>query len=211
VGDPVAAGLVSSLARPGGNLTGLAWQASDLVTKQLQLLQEISPVDDRLAVLAHASNPTARAAVEGAARTLGLKFDVIDVDAPAAISAAFERIRRSRATMLLVLPSPMFFAERRRLTELAARHRVPAVYEVKEYVDDGGLLSYGPSFPTMYRRAASFVDRIFRGARPGDLPMEQPTKEQPTKFELSINVRTARTLALQIPPSLLLRADQVVE
>jgi putative ABC transport system substrate-binding protein len=207
VGDPVAAGLVSSLARPGGNLTGLAWQASDLVTKQLQLLQEISPADDRLAVLAHASNPSgARAAVEGAARTLGLKFDVFDVDAPAAISAAFERIQRSRATMLLVLPSPMFFAERRRLTELAARHRVPAVYEVKEYVDDGGLLSYGPSFPTMYRRAASFVDRIFRGARPGDLPMEQPTK-----FELSINVRTARALALQIPPSLLLRADQVVE
>jgi putative tryptophan/tyrosine transport system substrate-binding protein len=125
VGDPVTAGLVSSLARPGGNLTGLAWQASDLVTKQLQLLQEISPVDDRLAVLAHASNPSARAAVEGAARTLGLKFDVIDIDAPAAISAAFERIQRSRATMLLVLPSPMFFAERRRLTELAARSPRP--------------------------------------------------------------------------------------
>jgi ABC-type uncharacterized transport system substrate-binding protein len=206
LGDPVAAGLVSSLARPGGNLTGLAWQASDLVTKQLQLLQEIEPGAERLAVLAHAANPSSREAVETAARILGLKLDVISIAAPAEIPGALDELVRRRAKMLLVLPSPMFFAERRRLSELAVRHRLPAVYEVKEYVDDGGLLSYGPSFPAMYRRSASFVDRIFKGARPSDLPMEQPTK-----FELALNLRTATTLGLKIPPALLLRADHVIE
>jgi putative ABC transport system substrate-binding protein len=206
VGDPVASGLVSSLARPGGNLTGLAWQASDLATKQLQLLQEIVPATERVAVLAHAANRSPRVAAEAAARTLGMKLDVVEVDAPSAIPAAFETVQRSGARMLLVLPSPMFFVERRRLSELAARYRIPATYEVKEYVDAGGLLSYGPSFPEMYRRAASFVDRILKGARAGDLPMEQPTQ-----FVLAINQTTAKRLGLTIPPSVLLRAEHLVE
>ena len=206
VGDPVTAGLVRSLAKPGGNLTGLAWQASDLVTKQLQLLREMVPSAARLAALSHAANPTTRVAVEAAARSLGAKLDVLDVGGPADIAGAFEAAQRSRAGALLVLPSPMFFATRRQLAELATRHRLPAVYEVKEYVDEGGLVSYGPSFSEMYRRAATYVDKILKGATPGDLPMEQPAR-----FEMALNLKTAKALGLTIPPSLLARADQVIE
>jgi putative ABC transport system substrate-binding protein len=206
VGDPVAAGFATSLARPDGNLTGLAWQSSDLVTKQLQLLQEMVPKATRFNALGHPATPAARTAVEAAARALGVKLEVIDVSVPEAVPGAFEATQRGRAEGLIVLPSPMFYAERRRLAELAARHRLPAIYEVKEYVHVGGLASYGPSFPEMYRRAATYVDRILKGARPGDLPMEQPTT-----FELVINLKTAKALGLTIPQSLLLRADQVIE
>jgi putative tryptophan/tyrosine transport system substrate-binding protein len=204
VGDPVAAGLVRSLARPGANLTGLAWQAGDLVTKQMQLLREMVPTAARLAALFHAANPTARAGVEVAARSLGVKLEILEVGVPADIPAAFEAAQRGRAEAVIVLPSPMFYAARRRLAELAARHRVPTIYEVKEYVQEGGLASYGPSFPEMYRRAATYVDKILKGAAPGELPMEQPTK-----FELAINIKTARALGLTIPPSLVVQAEVI--
>ena len=150
--------------------------------------------------------PAARAAVETTARSLGVKLEVFQIGVPADVPAAFKAIERGRAEALIVLPSPMFYAERRRLAELAARHRLPAIYEVKEYVDEGGLTSYGPSFPEMYRRAATYVDRILKGAMPGELPMEQPTK-----FVLAINLKAAKALGLTIPESLLQRADQVVE
>ena len=206
VGDPVASGLVRSLAKPAGNLTGIAWQSSDLVTKQLQLLQEMAPTATRFAALGHSAVPAARTAVETTARLLGLKLEVFEIGAPADVPAAFKAIERGRAEALIVLPSPMFYSERRRVAQLAARHRLPAIYEVKEYIDEGGLASYGPSFPDMYHRAATYVDRILKGARAGELPMEQPTK-----FEMVINLRTAKALGLTIPPSLLQRADQVIE
>jgi putative tryptophan/tyrosine transport system substrate-binding protein len=205
VGDPVAGGLVTSLAKPGGNLTGLAWEANDLATKQLQLLLEAVPQTTRVAALGHSANPTARTAAEAAARSLGVKLDVINIGLPADIPAAFEAAKRGRPGALIVLPSPMFYGERRRLAELAVRHRLPAIYETKAYVEAGGLASYGPSFPDMYRRAATYVDKILKGAEPGDLPMEQPTK-----FELVINLKAAKALGLTIPPSLLGRADEVI-
>ena len=206
VGDPVAGGLVTSLAKPGGNLTGLAWEANDLATKQLQLLLEAVPETTRVAALGHSANPMARTAAEAAARLLGVKLDVIEVGLPADIPGAFEAAKRGRAAALIVLPSPMFYGERRRLAELAARHRLPAIYEGKAYVEAGGLASYGPSFPDMYRRSAIYVDKILKGAKPGDLPMEQPTK-----FELAINLKTAKALGLTIPPLLLRRADEIIQ
>jgi ABC-type uncharacterized transport system substrate-binding protein len=205
VGDPVANGLVRSLARPGGNLTGLAWQASDLVTKQLQLLQEAVPRATRVAALGHAATPGLRKPMEAAARSLGVHIHIIDVEVPADIPGVFEAIRRKGAEALIVLPSPMFYAERRRLAALAARDRLPAIYEVKEYAQEGGLMSYGPSFPEMYRRAATYVDKILKGVKPGDLPMEQPTK-----FEFVINLKAAEALGLRIPPPVLARADALI-
>ena len=206
VGDPVELGLVASLARPGANLTGLAWQSSDLATKQIQILHETVPRLSRLAAMWHSANPAIRETAQIAARALDLKLQAIEVPSPGSIPGAFDTARRGRAEALIVLPSPMFYAQRKQLAELAARHRLPATYEVKAYVDDGGLLSYGPSFPEMYRRAASYVDRILKGATPGDLPMEQPSK-----FELALNLKTARALKLAIPPTLHLRADHIVE
>jgi len=206
VGDPVELGLVASLARPGANLTGLAWQSSDLATKQIQILHETVPRLSRLAAMWHSANPAIRETAQSAARALDLKLQAIEVPSPGSIPGAFDAARRGRAEALIVLPSPMFYAQRKQLAELAARHRLPATYEVKAYVDDGGLLSYGPSFPEMYRRAASYVDRILKGATPGDLPMEQPSK-----FELALNLKTARALKLTIPPTLHLRADHLVE
>ena len=205
IGDPVPSGLVRSLAKPGGNLTGLAWQASDLVTKQLQLLQETVPRATRVGALGHAATPEVRRAAEGAARSLGVQVHMIEIEGPADIPGVFETMQRRGAEALIVLPSPMFYAERRRLAALAARNRLPAIYEVKEFVDEGGLMSYGPSFLEMYRRAAVYVDKILKGATPGDLPMEQPTK-----FECVINLKTAKALVLTIPPSVLARADEVI-
>ena len=207
IGDPVAAGLVRSLAKPGGNLTGLAWQAGDLVTKQLQLLQETVPRATRVAALGHAAtNSVVRKATEAAARSLGVQVDMIDIDVPGDIPGVFEAMRRRGAEALIVLPSPMFYAERRRLAALAARDRLPAIYEVKEYADEGGLMSYGPSFPGMYRRAATYVDKILKGAKPGDLPMEQPTK-----FDFVINLKAAKAIGLTIPPPVLARADELIQ
>jgi ABC-type uncharacterized transport system substrate-binding protein len=205
--DPVGVGLVTSLARPGGNITGLASQYEEIVTKQVQLLAEAVPNLSRLALLSHAGTKRALSeAAAGAATTLGLKARVLEVRAIEDLDGALRTAGHDRAQALLVLPSPILNAHRRVLIKLAASHRLPALYEFKDYAADGGLMSYGPSLPDMYRRAASYVDRILKGAKPADLPVERPTK-----FELVINLQTAKALGLTIPPSLLARADQVIE
>jgi putative tryptophan/tyrosine transport system substrate-binding protein len=211
--DPASAGFVSSLAHPGGNITGLASQYEEVITKQVQLLTETVPGLKRLAFLglssaisvARMQNPVSRAAAQAAA-TLGLSTRILEVKGEAELDGAFRSSRGWRAQAVHVLPSPFFNAHRRVIVDLAARYRLPAMYEFREYVRDGGLMSYGVSLPTMYRRAATFVDRILKGANPGDLPIERATT-----FEMAINLRTAKALGLTISPSLLAQADQVIE
>jgi putative ABC transport system substrate-binding protein len=205
--DPVIAGFVPSLARPGGNMTGLASEFEELITKQLQLLKEALPKVSRVALLYHPEIATAiPPAAETAARKLGLTAWAFKVAGVAQFEHVFKTARSERVGAIHVLPSPFFNVHRRQLIELAARYRLPAVYEFKNYVDDGGLMSYGPSINEMYRGMASYVDLILRGAKPGDLPIKRPTT-----FELVINLRTARALGLTISPSLLVRADHVIE
>jgi putative ABC transport system substrate-binding protein len=205
--DPVDAGFVASLARPGGNITGLASQYEEIVTKQVQLLAETVPKLSRVVLFHHTPMPrevTARAV--GAASQLGLKTRVVEVSEVAEFEGAFRTARDDGAQAVLVLPSPFFSAQRRVLIKVAANYRLPAFYEFKEYVQDGGLISYGPSLPDMWRRAASYVDRILKGANPGDLPIERPTN-----FELAVNLKTAKALGLTIPPSVLARADEIIQ
>jgi ABC-type uncharacterized transport system substrate-binding protein len=206
--DPVMAGRAASFARPGGRVTGLSVQFEELATKQLQLLKETVPNVARVAILDdHAvRNTDTRKAAEAAARALGLKARVFGIRDVGDLEGAFRSAKAEEANAMYVLPSPTFSRHRARLAELAAKHRLPGIYEDKQYVDAGGLMSYGPSFPDLYRRSASYVDRILKGAKPGDLPVEQPTK-----FELAINLKAAKAFGLTIPPSLLLRADQVNE
>jgi putative tryptophan/tyrosine transport system substrate-binding protein len=181
-----------------------------LVTKQLQFLKETVPRAARIAILAqHISTsltPAVQKAAEAAVRTLGLKAHVFEIRDVAELDAVFRTAKAERADAMLVLPSPTFNRYRARLAEFAVRHRLPAIYESKEYVEAGGLMCYGPNFSDMFRRSASYVDRILKGAKPGDLPIEQPEK-----FELVINLKTAKALGLTIPPSVLGRADQVIE
>jgi len=212
-GDPVGSGLVTSLARPGGNVTGLSSVTSDLVGKCLEQLTQVVPGVSRVAVLWQPGGFGERAekdmqkAAEVAGRTLGVRLQFVEARRPADIDRAFSEMTRARAGALTVLGGgTMLFAERRRLVDLAAKNRLPAVYPWKDFVDAGGLLSYGANFPDLYRRAATYVDKILKGAQPGDLPIEQPTK-----FDLVINLKTAKALGLTIPPSLLQRADQVIE
>jgi putative tryptophan/tyrosine transport system substrate-binding protein len=205
--DPVGVGLVTSLAHPGGNITGLASQYDEIVTKQVELLAEAVPSLSRVALLRHASTKgTLSEVAAGAAAKLGLKAHVLEVREIEDLDGALRTAKHNRAQALLVLPSPILNAHRRVLIKLAASHRLPALYEFKDYAADGGLMSYGPSLRDMYRRAASYVDKILKGAKPADLPIERPTK-----FELVINLKTAKALGLTIPPSLLQRADQVIE
>lgn len=207
--DPVADGFAASLARPGGNITGLAVQFEDLVSKQLQLLKETVPKASRVAILLQstaASASTARKRAEAAARLLGLAARVIGIRDVSDFDGAFKTARSEPADILLVFPSPTFNRHRARLAELAAKHRLPAIYENGEYVDDGGLMSYGPNFPDMFRRSASYVDRILKGARPENLPIEQPER-----FEFVINLKTAKALGLTIPPSILFQTTRVVQ
>jgi putative ABC transport system substrate-binding protein len=211
-GDPVTSGLVASLARPGGNVTGLSMLSADLVGKCLEQLTQAVPGVSRVAVLwqpgavpERTEKETLKAA-EAAGRALGMQLQFVEARGPENLDRAFSEITRARPGALTVLPSSMFISERRRLADLAAKNRLPAVYFVREFVDAGGLMAYGPNLPDLSRRAATYVDKILKGAKPGDLPMEQATK-----FELVINLKTARALGLTIPPSLLLRADQVIE
>jgi putative ABC transport system substrate-binding protein len=205
--DPVTTGLVASLARPGGNMTGLASQYEEIITKQLQLLKEAVPKVSRIVLLQHTEGAaTVRSAAEAAAQGLGLTARSIKVGEVAEYENAFRIARREGAEAIHVLPSPSFNAHRARLIDLAARYRLPAIYEFKNYVEDGGLMSYGPSINEMFRGMASYVDRILKGAKPGDLPIERPRT-----FELVINLKTAKALNLTIPQALLLRADQVIE
>ena len=203
--DPVATGLVASFARPGGNVTGLSIRALDMRVKQLQLLKEILPTLTRVAFLRHPTIPIDFKALGDSARSLKLQVLTVEARTPDEMAAAVATAARERAGALFVLAGSMFFAHRARLAELAARHRLPDVYLLREHVDAGGFMSYGVDLRDSFRRAAGYVDRILKGAKPGDLPIEQPTK-----FVLAINRRTARTLGLTLPPSVLARADHIV-
>ena len=208
-GDPVAEGLVMSLARPGGNMTGLATTGPDLVGKQLEILKGIAPRVGRIGVLHNPANLGHRPAVkevEVTSRTLGLDPQIIGVRSAADVEAAFAAMRNQRATGLLVLRDAELRSHRARITALAASHRLPAVYGLREEAEAGGLVAYGASVPHMYRRAAAYVDKILKGAKPADLPIEQPTR-----FELVINLKTAKALGVTIPRDVLLRADLVIE
>ena len=205
--DPVALGVAASLARPGGNVTGLANLFEELTPKQLQIFKEALPRATRIALLSRAEMaPTIQPATEAAARSLGLSARVFLIRDVAELDAAINSAKAERADGVHVLPSAFFNRYRARIADLANRHRLPTISEAKEYVQDGGLMSYGPNFPGMYRRAASYVDRILKGAKPGDLPIEQPTR-----YELVINLKTAKALGITIPQSLLLRADEVIQ
>jgi len=211
-GDPVGSGLVTSLARPGGNVTGLSLLLPELVGKCLELLTQVVPGISRVAVLWQPGGYPGRTekdmlkGAEVAGRELGVRPQFVESRGPADFDRAFSDMTRARAGALTVLGSTMLFIERRRLVDLAAKNRLPAVYQGREFVDAGGLMSYGANLADMFRRAATYVDKILKGAKPADLPVEQPTK-----FELVINLKTAKALGLTIPPSLLGRADEVVQ
>ena len=205
--DPVGLGLVPSLGRPGGSITGLATTSADFAGKRLELLRAIVPSLRRVAVLWHPANPSNPIQLKGAqaaARALGMRLEPVSIQGPNDFDSASKAVRGTDG--LLFLESPLFTTHRAGLAELVARTRLPAIYGQREYVEVGGLMSYGTHFKDLYRRAAWYVDRILKGARPGDLPVEQPTN-----FEFVINLKTAKALGLTIPPSLLQRADQVIE
>jgi putative ABC transport system substrate-binding protein len=208
VSDPIANGLVSSLARPGGNLTGPSQMSADLSGKRLELLKEIVPRLSRVAVLRDHS-PQAEVALKEtqlAARVLGVHVRVLDVRDPSEIDSAFSSATKDHLRALIVLSSPMLLNNRSRITALATKQRLPAVYTLNEYVEAGGLMSYGVSLSHLFRRAAIYVDKILKGANPAELPVEQPTK-----FELVINLKTAKQIGLTIPQSVLYRADRVLK
>jgi len=207
--DPVAGGLVANFARPAGNLTGVTGLGQVLSAKRLEVLKEAVRVLSHVAVLTNPASAYTGPFLkerEGIARQLAMQLRVFEADAPEGLRTAFAAMARGRAGALMVLTDIMFITHRRAIVELAARHRLPAVYGEREYVNDGGLMCYGANLEAMYRRAAFYVDRIINGARPPDLPIEQPTK-----FDLVINLKTAKALGLTIPPALLQRADQVIE
>ena len=207
--DPVGLGLVASLARPEGNLTGLSYFNEAIVGKRLELIKELVPGLARLAVL---SNPTVVAHAifwkdtEAAARTLGVALQPLEVRGPEDFEAAFAAATRGNAQALIAFDDALTVAHRPRIVALAASSRLPAMYGFREFPDEGGLMSYGASFVVLFRRAATFVDKILKGAKPADLPVEQPTK-----FELVINRKTANALGLTVPPTLLAQADEVIE
>ncbi len=208
-GDALRTGLVPSLARPGGNLTGLSVLAPELSGKGLQILKETLPRLSRAGVLWNPENADSRANWEGtqaAARPLGLALQSLEVRAPGEFAAAFAAMSRERAGAMVVLADPLTVGHRVQIVELAARHRLPGIYFWKEFVEAGGLMSYGASFPEMWRRAAEYVDKILKGAKPADLSVEQPTR-----FELVINLKAAKALGLTFPQSILIRADQVIQ
>ena len=209
VGEPVGTGLVKSLARPGGNLTGLVSIAPDLEGKRLELLTEIVPKLSSVAFLSNPANPfhaTSEKQARTAARSLHLKVEFFPVRAESEFERAFLAMGGQRPGALVMLADRLFLHHRARIVEFAAQNRLPAVYAYTELVEAGGLMSFGPSYPGMHRRAAYFVDRILKGDKPADLPMEQPSK-----FELLINLKTARALGLVIPQPVLLRADNLIQ
>jgi putative ABC transport system substrate-binding protein len=207
-GDPIGTGLVASLARPGGNVTGLSLQTTDLVGKRLELLREVVPDLRRLAILADAGNPQGvleMDEVQAAARGLGIEVAPLEIRRAKDITPAFDALK-GRADALYVVAGPLVTTNRIRINILALGARLPTMHSIRDNVEAGGLMSYGANFPDLYRRAADYVDKILRGTKPGDLPVEQPTK-----FDLVINVTTAKALGLTIPESFLLRADEVIE
>jgi ABC-type uncharacterized transport system substrate-binding protein len=212
VGDPVSDGLVASLARPGGNVTGFSLLAPELVGKSLELLKQAVPGVSRVALLVkpdatpnHTMNRFLKEA-DVAAQALGVLLQIVEARSPADFERAFSEMSKARAGALAVIPTPVFGSAGQRLADLAKKNELPTVFLFRYYVDAGGLMSYGPDLVDQWRRAATHVDKILKGATPGDLPVEQPTK-----FELVINLKTAKALGLTIPQTLLLRADQVIE
>jgi putative ABC transport system substrate-binding protein len=209
VGDPVVYSFIASLARPGGNITGMSSQLSDIAPKGLQLLKEIIPTATKLAVLGDPSNPGTNATVAGlgaASRTLGFEATFYDVLKSEGLTTTLAAILRERPDALYVIPDPFLRTQRARIIDFALTNRIPAMYGLREYVTDGGLISVGPNRNGMARRAGALVDKILKGAKPAELPVEQPTK-----FELLINLKTAKALGLTIPLSILSGADEVIE
>ena len=210
VGDPVGAGLVASLARPGGNVTGTSGMAVEVASKLLELLQQVAARIHRVSVLWNPANEVFHGqmvkATEAAARSMGIQLQMLAARDVKEIDRAFAAMTKGRAEALVVLPDPVFVAQHSRIAVFAARNRLPSVSGSSGYAEEGGLITYGPDFFELGRRTAAYVDRILKGAKPGDLPIEQATK-----FELAINLKTAKALGLTIPPSLLQRADQVIE
>jgi putative ABC transport system substrate-binding protein len=207
--DPVGNGFVASLARPGGNITGLATLAPEIGGKRLELLKEIVPKLSRVAVLGTSTQPGSAQQlkeVERAAGALGVKLQYLDVLDPKDIEIAFREAGKGRADVVLTLTSPILISHRAQLADLAVKNRLPAMYAQPEYVEDGGLMTYGVNLNDLFRRAATYVDKILKGAKPADLPVEQPKK-----FELVINLKTAKQIGLTIPPTVLARADRVIK
>ncbi len=208
-GDPIAGGLVASLARPGGNLTGLTSVAAEMSGKRLALLKEALPRLSRVAVLWNSPSKGAELVfkeVEAAGLRLGVQIQDVGVRSPNELQSAFEAATKRRAGGLLVIDDLVIASHRTRILDLAAKHRLPVVSIYREFAEAGGLMAYGPSLSDTYRRAATYVDKILKGAKPADLPVEQPTK-----FELVVNLRTAKALGLAIPQSVLIRADEVIQ
>ena len=209
LGDVVSAGLAPNLGRPASNVTGVSGFSPELAAKRLQFIREILPLATRVAILANLQNPAAPAvirAMETAAGRMQVQLNVVDVHDPSQLTGAFEKVVRLKAEALVVVSDPMLSGQRRKLVELAARHRLPAAFDGQEHLAEGGLLSYGSFRLERFQQAAEYVDRILRGAKPSDLPIAQPTK-----FELIINLKTAKALGITIPPSLLLRAEEVIQ
>ena len=209
VGDPVGTGVVPSLAQPGGNLTGLSSIAPDLEGKRLGLLQEVVPKLSHVAFFLNPANAFHTASIRQArvaAQSLGIKLQPLEVDKSEQLDGAFASIVKEKPDALLILADRIFLHNRERMMEFAIQQRLPTVNAYRELVEAGGLMSYGPSYEDMHRRAAGYVDKILKGAKPADLPIEQPTK-----FTLLINLKTAKTLGLTIPPTLIVRADEVIE
>jgi putative ABC transport system substrate-binding protein len=206
--DPVSAGFVNSLAKPGGNLTGVAGLAPELSGKRLELLKEIVPRLNKVAVLANPANPNFQSVLkesQRAAAILKLRLQVVEVRKPGILGRAFQTMVKGGAEALTVFPDPMLLGEQKTIVDLAAKNRLPAVYGISGVVENGGLMTYAPSQAEMWHRAATYVDKILKGRPPADLPVEQPTK-----FELVINLKAAKQIGLTIPPNLLARADRVI-
>ncbi len=209
IGDPVAAGLVETLARPGGNATGFSIVAPELSGKRLQLLKEIVPGISAVAVISNAANPQSQIELremQVAAQTLDLRLQPVQISAESSLENAFEKLSKESIQALIVLTDAILYSQRSRIVALAAEKRLPAMYFFREFVQEGGLMSYAPSDSDLFRRAATYVDKVLKGTKPADLPVEQPIK-----FELIINLKTANALGLAVPPTLLARADAVIE
>jgi putative ABC transport system substrate-binding protein len=207
--DPVEAGLVTSLARPGGRVTGMTLMAPDLAGKRLQILKETIPGASRVAIMANTENPGSKSTMRHlgvSAGTLGIRLQVLEGRNPKEFDELFAAMMQGRAAALHVSLDPLFLQHRVRIIELAAKHRLPAIYDLRQFAEDGGLMSYGPNFRDHIRSVAGHVARVLKGAKPADLPVEQPTK-----IELVINLKTAKALGLTIPQSILIRADQVIQ
>ena len=210
VGDPVGLGLVQSLARPGGNITGLATLVPGFTNKPIEVFREIVPTASKIAILVNPGNPIHRLSVAEelpqTAQKLGVALPIVEATTAEELDIAFASAATQHADAIVVFGDALTFRYATQVTALAAKHRLPATYLFRLFVTNGGLISYGPDFPDLYFRAGGYVDKILKGAKPSDLPVEQPTK-----FELVINMKTAKALGLTVPPSLLARADEVIE